>query len=1823
MERKSIGTRIFNVVLAVLLVFLAVPLGTFQSSAADAIAFEVIEFTIDGVDATSVSSISGGEHVVLRFKGTVNNALLTAGQLNFSCPLGQTNIQLDSSGEVALNDEFGEFLGTISITDGTVNLTLDSDYVSRHSNISFKGESKGKITVVKTGDPNQKANVGFANVTGALVQNIPVVTVSDLDVQKWTNGNVYLEGGKYYQKYTIKVTANGDVPITNIHIEDIATGLGDITGATFPVDIASLAPGEEKTYNYTQEIPKSSITAGTGSNKAKVTFNKNGVPAEKITPEVKYNYNTNASIGKSGTADNTTGEITWKVQVRHSFFTGDKAQDKALLSGDTFTDTLGAGQTDTGSIFAGGAAVSADTYIDNATFVSGWLPYYEYTYKTTFTPSASAVKKYYKNSVSGTIEGKHVQTGDVSVEVVGIPTSVNKEAVGKVSSDGYMQWKVTYEVKTPLYSLELRDNVGNKHKPVVDDPAYPIILKVNGSEIADYTKDSNMGEWSNLNIKLNNAGSLAVGDKIELTFFTKANNFTGAAETYPNNVSVVIKETADGDEVSVSDNAEHKVDVVEGIKDKKSDGSLGKLPKSKWTIVLNGSELSSAAVGQVIEISDRMVASNKWAGSVTDLNSWTASDKLDLGAKITDAALYCDGSPLTTPVGMSSNTVTGELRTTFTVTITPELAGLFAANKNVDLVYNAEYDPEKFYVEGWSSCNIWNYADMKLDGSVGNNVLRWEYKDRNVSDMLKKDYIYSTDSSQNVVKYEIIANNSGAVLGGDISIKDTLGSCLTLLKNETYPLKVEVGYGTEYTAYTFTENSAHSFTISGLPDGQRIKITYYAKIVGKQAGDVLTDEEGGNRVELLYGSDTAANVFKESFGVVLESKFSGTGNNLSINIRKFYKNTSGLSVKLSGAEFTFAPVEFVDGAVTDIPMDPGLYPTITSSPYTGADGQLTNTAVGFKNDVVYKVTETVVPDGFAIGGDFPEYIIFKSVGNTTNYPGVESLISDDKLEIENVPDTAKLPSVVTFSKKNVGGEELAGAKLSIIGADFTAADITAVYGTGASEISKNNVSLTYISGKTPTVIKGLPAGTYKLHEEAAPEGYLKTTDITFVITDGGKVLVNGSEVTAVTMVDKAEGVTVVSSTVTLSKTDVGGNELAGAKITVSGADFTRSDITVTYGENGSGVSKTGTSLTYISGTTPTVIKGLPAGNYIMHEEAAPEGYLVATDIAFTVTADGKVLVGGNEVNSITMVDEAKPTVTEPNTVTLSKKNVGGNELAGAKITVSGTDFTSEAVKVEVGTGASVVTKNGTSLTYISGTIPTVIKGLPAGNYIMHEEAAPEGYLVATDIAFTVTADGKVLVGGNEVNSVTMVDEAKPEDTVPFAVTLSKKNVGGTELAGAKIIVSGADFTSSDVKVELGTGASVVTKNGTSLTYISGTIPTVIKGLPAGNYTMHEDAAPEGYLVATDIAFTVTADGKVLVGGNEVNSVTMVDEAKIISTVTLSKTDVGGNELSGAKITINGVNLKNQNVDIQLGEGASLVADARYYITYISGTTPTVIKGLSAGDYTMHEEAAPDGYLVASDISFTVTDDGKVLVGGSEVNAVTMVDEAKSDGPAPSRVILSKRSFGDEELAGAKIVVSGTDFTSNDIRIRLGSGASLVSKDSTSMTYISGRTPTVIEGLPAGEYTMHEEAAPEGYLVATDIKFTVTSSKNVLVDGIKTSSVIMFDKADDNYKPGDEPEDKPGDEPEDKPDDVPEDKPDEEHEDKPGKLPTPSGDGTSVIYKPLPETEPVEDTEDVSSGAGAEDISEAVEAEPVAALVIAAVVLAAGTAFVLIRRRIRK
>ena len=78
-------------------------------------------------------------------------------------------------------------------------------------------------------------------------------------------------------------------------------------------------------------------------------------------------------------------------------------------------------------------------------------------------------------------------------------------------------------------------------------------------------------------------------------------------------------------------------------------------------------------------------------------------------------------------------------------------------------------------------------------------------------------------------------------------------------------------------------------------------------------------------------------------------------------------------------------------------------------------------------------------------------------------------------------------------------------------------------------MSTSGTILSWISGSTPTYIKSVPDGTYTLHEEAAPNGYTKTTDIIFVVENGKVIEINGEEIEAtssVIMTDELSEITV-------------------------------------------------------------------------------------------------------------------------------------------------------------------------------------------------------------------------------------------------------------------------------------------------------------------------------------------------------------------------------------------------------------------------------------------------------------------------------------------------------------------------------------------------------------------------------------------------------------------------------------------------------------------------------------------------------------------------
>ena len=318
------------------------------------------------------------------------------------------------------------------------------------------------------------------------------------------------------------------------------------------------------------------------------------------------------------------------------------------------------------------------------------------------------------------------------------------------------------------------------------------------------------------------------------------------------------------------------------------------------------------------------------------------------------------------------------------------------------------------------------------------------------------------------------------------------------------------------------------------------------------------------------------------------------------------------------------------------------------------------------------------------------------------------------------------------------------------------------------------------------------------------------------------------------------------------------------------------------------------------GTSRNIIGKLVAGRkYILREVSAPLGYVVADDVEFTVSTDGK---------------EDYTSITDNTTqIDFSKKSITGeDELPGAKLAVYDSDDNKIAE-------------------WVSEDKPHVLEGIlkAGGTYKLVEVIPADGFTTAESIEFTVTEK-------NEIQHVVMRDK-------PTEVEFSKKSItGDDELPGARLTV----FDSENNKIA---------------EWTSGDKPYVLKGvLKVGQkYRLHEEIAPDGYIVANDIEFEV-------IDQRTVQHVTMVDDTTKVEVSKKSAT--GKDELPGAKLQI-------------------LDASGEVIVEWTSSNKPYMIEGiLKAGEtYTLHEDLAPLGYQKASDIKFKVNDDGSVT-------KVEMIDE---------------------------------------------------------------------------------------------------------------------------------------------------------------------------------------------------------------------------------------
>ena len=262
----------------------------------------------------------------------------------------------------------------------------------------------------------------------------------------------------------------------------------------------------------------------------------------------------------------------------------------------------------------------------------------------------------------------------------------------------------------------------------------------------------------------------------------------------------------------------------------------------------------------------------------------------------------------------------------------------------------------------------------------------------------------------------------------------------------------------------------------------------------------------------------------------------------------------------------------------------------------------------------------------------------------------------------------------------------------------------------------------------------------------------------------------------------------------------------------------------------------------------------------------------------------------------------------------------------------------------------------------------------------------------------------------------------------------------------KVKISKQDITT---KQEL-PGATLVIKdaNGKEVaSWVSTNTPKYIKGLEAGNYTLCETQAPDGYELYTEcIKFTVKADGTV-------STVIMYNAPKSKETkVQISKKDITSKEeIAGAKLRITDLNGKE-------------------IISWVSTTTPKLIKNLKPGKYYLEETQAPDGYILSTEKKeFEVKEDGTVT-------SIVFYNEKQET--KPNKVAISKQDMTTkQELPGATLVIKDANGKEID-------------------RWVSTNEVHYVE-LEKGTYTLTEVIAPKGYVLSTEtITFTVDENGNV-------------------------------------------------------------------------------------------------------------------------------
>ena len=711
-----------------------------------------------------------------------------------------------------------------------------------------------------------------------------------------------------------------------------------------------------------------------------------------------------------------------------------------------------------------------------------------------------------------------------------------------------------------------------------------------------------------------------------------------------------------------------------------------------------------------------------------------------------------------------------------------------------------------------------------------------------------------------------------------------------------------------------------------------------------------------------------------------------------------YEETSleGAEFEIYAAEDIFTPDHQVDeqGNRHMIYAKDTLVKTVT----TNKNGEAVIKALPLGK---YRVKETKAPVGFVLNPDSQEVSFIYKDQNT---PEIE-----EKLEFSNERQKVEL----SVEKQDAEtGKALKGATFGLYNKEaISSGDKVIVKAdTLLQEITSNE------KGKAAFTLD-LPLGRYYVKELQAPAGYVSSDEILeFDAT------YQGQDVKTIKLKSVKKN---QPTTVEVTKADITtGTELDGASMSVLDKDGNVID-----------------SWTSIK-DSPHVIKRLQVGKtYILHEELAPYGYLRATDVEFTISDTA-------EVQKVKMEDEvpvARLLVNKKgeflDSVSLLDNAKGMIEHLFNYVTGNLTDVTFNVYAAEAIRAADGVSADYYAADELVGSITTDGNGiaqmdnLPLGRYYIVEKETAHGYVLDNERRYV-----DLTYRDQDTPLVTYsADWQNARQRVQVEV-LKKEKDSDKVLSGAIFgLYAADDIVSSKGKVLLAKDTLIELKT----TDEDGKLQFVADLPVDSRYYIKELAAPDGYVTDQEPQeFTFEYQGS----GTSVAeyAFTFEDEQ---TTVELSKADLTDKkELPGASLKVT-------------DEDGNTVDE------WVSKEEAHIIKGLIVGKkYKMTETKPADGYVTAESIEFTVENT-------KEVQKHQMLDDV-------TKVEISKKDITDSsEVPGAKLIILDKD------------GKKVESWTSTDK-------PHMVEKLPVGEYTLREEQAPDGYLIAEDVKFTVKDTGKV-------------------------------------------------------------------------------------------------------------------------------